>query len=415
MRRWPVAVVAGVLLVCLSCARAGRPARPTSPTSPAQLSRSSSPAAQPSPVKPSAPREFRGVFVATVANIDWPSRPGLPVAEQQAELIRLLELAQRLQLNAIIFQVRPAGDVFYASAYEPWSEFLTGRMGTAPQPFYDPLEFAITEAHRRGMQLHAWVNPFRASHPKATGPVAPQHITRTHPHWVRQYGRYRWMDPGEPAAVDHILRIMADLVRRYDVDGILIDDYFYPYPEGRAEFPDEQTYRRAGTTLSRADWRRENINRFVQRFYAQTKQIKPHVQVGISPAGIWRSGVPPGIRGSGAYDTTYADTRLWLQNGWLDYFAPQLYWRIDAPEQSFPVLLNWWLAQNQRQRKIYPALFTSRVADGSAQAWPASEIANQIAVIRATPGADGFIHFSMRAFLENRGGLVEHPLLRAER
>ncbi|MCX7914944.1 MAG: family 10 glycosylhydrolase [Verrucomicrobiae bacterium] len=365
------------------------------------------------PAQPRALTEFRGVFVATVANIDWPSRPGLPIAEQQAELVRLLDLARRLRLNVIIFQVRPAADAFYASPYEPWSEFLTGRMGTAPQPFYDPLAFAITEAHRRGMQLHAWVNPFRASHPKATGPVAPQHITRTHPQWVRTYGRYRWIDPGEPAAVDHVLQIIGDIVGRYDVDGILIDDYFYPYPEGRADFPDDETYRRSAATLTRADWRRENINRFVQRLYSQTKQIKPHVQVGISPAGIWRSGHPSGIRGSGSYDTTFADARLWLQRGWLDYCAPQLYWRIDAPEQSFPALLNWWIAQNHAQRKIVPALFTSRVADGSSQQWPASEIAEQIAIVRATPGASGFIHFSMRAFLENRDGLTDLPSLRA--
>lgn len=399
MRVW-VVVLAAAFLGMIACARSARVGSAKMTTA------STAPPKAPAPQR-TKPAEFRGVFVATVANIDWPSRPGLPVAEQQAELVRLLDLAKRSELNVVILQVRPAGDAFYVSPYEPWSEFLTGRMGVAPQPLYDPLAFAITEAHRRGLQLHAWVNPFRASHPKATGPVAANHITRTHPHWVRAYGRYRWIDPGEPAAVDHVLKIIGDIVQRYPVDGLLIDDYFYPYPEGRADFPDDDTYRKANTTLSRADWRRDNINRFVQRLYRETKQSRPSVQVGISPAGIWRSGVPPGTRGSGAFDTTYADARLWLRNGWLDYLAPQLYWRIQAPEQSFPVLLQWWLSQNQQGRRICPALFTSRVGDGSPHAWPASEIADQIAILRATPGAHGFIHFSMRALLENRDGILE--------
>ena len=363
------------------------------------------PAPPPAP-KPVARQEFRGVYVATVANIDWPSAPGLSTAQQQAELLKLLDLAVRLRLNAIILQVRPAGDVLYPSPVEPWSEFLTGRMGRAPEPFYDPLAFAITEAHRRGLELHAWVNPFRASHPKATGPVAANHVSRARADWVRTYGRYRWLDPGEPAAVDYVLGIIGDIVRRYNVDGIHLDDYFYPYPEANAEFPDAATYRRSGTKLSREDWRRENINHFVRRLYGGVKQIKPAVRVGISPAGIWRSGVPASIRGSGAYDTTFADSRLWLASGWVDYLAPQLYWRINAPEQSFPVLLNWWTAQNTRGRQVYPALFTSRVADGTAQSWPASEIRNQLAIIRSTPSAGGFIHFSMRALLEDRDGLA---------
>lgn len=367
----------------------------------------------PRPVRPEPPpkptvadREFRGVFVATVANIDWPSSPGLTTAQQQAELIRLLDLAAKLRLTAIILQVRPAADVLYRSPTEPWSEFLTGQMGRAPQPFYDPLAFAITEAHRRGLELHAWVNPFRASHPKATSPVAASHLSRVRPDWVRTYGRYRWVDPGEPAAVDYTLGVIRDIVRRYDVDGLVLDDYFYPYPEGNADFPDEATYRRARTTLSRADWRRENINQFVRRLYADVKQVKPSVRVGISPSGIWRSGVPAGIRGSGSFETVFADSRLWLANGWVDYLAPQLYWPIEAPEQSFPVLLNWWAAQNPRGRDVYVALYTSRVADGTPKAWRADEIARQIAIARQTPGVTGYIHFSMRPLLEDRDGIA---------
>ena len=356
--------------------------------------------------KPVARKEFRGVFVATVANIDWPSKPGLSTAQQQAELIRLLDLAVKTRLTAVLLQVRPAGDVLYASPNEPWSEFLTGKMGRAPQPLYDPLAFAIIEAHRRGLELHAWVNPFRASHPKATGPVAANHISRTRPDWVRTYGKYRWIDPGEPAAVDYVLGVIRDIVRRYDVDGLVLDDYFYPYPEGNAEFPDAATYRRTKTKFSVEDWRRDNINQFVRRLYTDVKQIKPAVRVGISPFGIWRSGIPAGIRGSGAFDTTFADSRLWLANGWVDYLAPQLYWPIDAREQSFPVLLNWWATQNPRHRELYPALYTSRIADGTPQSWSASELVNQIALTQTTPGVSGYIHFSARALLEDRDGIT---------
>ena len=188
---------------------------------------------------PKPPREFRGAWIATVANIDWPSKPGLSVAEQKAELIELLDHAAQLKLNAVIFQVRPSSDAMYASPIEPWSEYLTGMMGKAPTPFYDPLAFAITEAHKRGLELHAWFNPFRARHLEAKSPVALNHISRTHPELVRRYGDQLWLDPGEPAAREYALRVVMDVVQRYDVDGVQFDDYFYPYPDcdgTRAEF-----------------------------------------------------------------------------------------------------------------------------------------------------------------------------------
>jgi uncharacterized lipoprotein YddW (UPF0748 family) len=360
-------------------------------------------------------REFRGVWVATVANIDWPSKPGLPVEQQQAELLAILDRAQELNLNAVVFQVRPACDALYASRLEPWSEFLTGQMGKAPEPFYDPLAFAVEEAHRRGLELHAWFNPYRAHHPAGQSPICSDHISRTHPELVRQYGSYLWLDPGEKGVQDYSIRVITDVVRRYDLDGVHIDDYFYPYKEkdraGKVlDFPDErswQAYRAGGGRLSRDDWRRENVDRFIERLYRAIKEEKRWVKFGISPFGIWRPGYPAQIKGFDAYAELYADARKWLANGWLDYFTPQLYWRIEQREQSYPVLLKWWCEQNTKERHLWPGLYTSRVRDASATAWRAEEVVNQVLRTRAQAGAQGNVHFSMKVLMENRDGLAD--------
>ena len=317
---------------------------------------------------PELPREFRGAWVATVANIDWPSKPGLPVDEQQQEMIKLLDLARDLHLNAIILQVRPAADALYGSNLEPWSQYLTGIMGQAPEPLYDPLQFAVEQAHQRGLELHAWFNPYRARHASAHGEVANNHISRTHPEIVRQYGGYLWLDPGEPSATEHTRQVVLDVVRRYDIDGVHFDDYFYPYPvtdEGGQEvpFPDDASWeRRKDRELSRDDWRRDNVSRFIQSLYADIKSAKPWVKFGISPFGIWRPGQPPSITGFDAYAKLYADAKLWQEQGWLDYLTPQLYWKIDSAGQSYPVLLEWWYEHNARDRHLWPGNFTSRLA-----------------------------------------------------
>ena len=324
------------------------------------------------------------------ANKDWPSKPGLSVAEQKAELIALLDRAVQLKLNAIVFQVRPSSDAVYASAIEPWSEYLTGTMGRAPQPFYDPLAFAIEEAHRRGLELHAWFNPFRALHPQTKSPVAPNHISRTHPELVRRYGDQFWLDPGDPAVRAHVLRVVMDVVQRYDVDGVQFDDYFYPYPEKDAagrelEFPDDATWQKFGLASgfsNRDDWRRANVNQFIHSVYQSIKAVKPWVKFGISPFGIWRPMNPPQIRGLDAYAKLYADSRLWLANGWLDYFAPQLYWAVEPKEQSFPALLNWWVRQNPKGRHLWPGLNAANVGEK----WRPEEIDRQIKVMRSPAG-----------------------------
>jgi uncharacterized lipoprotein YddW (UPF0748 family) len=358
---------------------------------------------EPSAVVPPTPvREFRAAWITEVAtNPDWPSKPGLPVAQQKAELLSLLDRAQQLHLNAVFFQVRPAADAFYSSPIEPWSDRITGVMGRAPQPFYDPLAFAIAEAHKRGLELHAWFNPFRAAHPGTKSPTVANHITQTHPELIRHYGDQIWLDPGEPAAQAHTLTVVLDVVKRYDVDGIVFDDYFYPYPAknliGKTiDFPDDASWKKYGapTGLTRDDWRRKNVNDFIQKVSQQIKATKPDVQFGISPFGIWRPQNPPQIKGLDAYGKIYADSRLWLASGWVDFLAPQLYWPIAQREQSFPVLLNWWRSQNPNGRHVFAALDDTR--------FPSDEIARQIQILREQSVNSGEIHFHLRSIFENR-------------
>jgi uncharacterized lipoprotein YddW (UPF0748 family) len=375
--------------------------------------RSQAAAYQESTVKPPAlDRECRGVWIATVANIDWPSKPGLSTAQQKAELILLLNRAAELKLNAVIFQVRPACDAMYESKIEPWSEYLTGVMGKSPEPFYDPLAFAVQEAHQRGMELHAWFNPYRALHKSHSGKISANHISKTHPELVRSYGEYLWLDPGEHEVQEYSLRVVMDVVKRYDIDGVQFDDYFYPDPsEVNRDFPDLASWKKYGASgkLNRGDWRRENVNAFISRVYSSIKAAKPWVKFGVAPFGIWRPGDPPQITGSDAYNKFYADSRKWLVNGWLDYFSPQLYWRIEQKEQSFPVLLNWWAQQNSRHRNLWPGLSS---AYSLSQQWDSREIPEQIRLIRKQPGADGYIFYNASSLLTNspRGDVLRRTL-----
>lgn len=395
--RVPASAIVAVLIV--GCASRTAPVDPVSAGGP-----------------PAVEREFRGVWVAAVANIDWPSRPGLPVDSQKAEMIRLLDRTKQLGLNAFILHVRPAGDALYDSKLEPWSEYLTGTQGKAPEPFYDPLEFAIREAHARGLELHAWFNPYRARHPSARSELAPTHIARTHPQLVKPYGNFLWMDPGEAAVRNRTVEVIVDVTRRYDVDGVHIDDYFYPYRERGAdgkeiEFPDSTSYARylaSGGKLGRSDWRRGNVDEFVKQMYRAVKEVKPLVKVGISPIGTWRPGVAPQIRGFDAYESIYADARKWFVDGDLDYLVPQIYWPIARTDVSFPILLDWWAKQNIKGRGLYAGLIPASV---SANNWPGDEIIGQIYVTRAHDGADGHVHFSMRS-LAAHGALT--PIDRAD-
>ncbi len=369
---------------------------------------------------PPAPREFRAAWVATVANIDWPSKKGLSVEQQKQEIIRIVERAKELNLNALIFQVRPAADALYVSALEPWSEYLSGEQGRAPEPLYDPLAMWVEESHKRGIELHAWFNPYRARHTSAKGPVSRTHIATTNPAVVKEYGGYLWMDPGESLAAQRSLDVILDVVRRYDVDGVHMDDYFYPYPvpvnpaappsenAPEIDFPDDSSWSRyllGGGELNRADWRRQNVNQLMERVYREVHREKSWVKVGISPFGIGRPDRrPTGISGFSQYDKLYADVELWFKQGWLDYLAPQLYWPIEQTPQAFGTLMEYWIAENTRARHLWPGLFTSRL-DNSAKSWKPEEIVNQLAVMRTRKPVGGHIHFSMITLMENRQGI----------
>ena len=292
-------------------------------------------------------------------------------------------------MNAVVFQVRPGADALYASPYEPWAQFLTGRQGRAPEPPWDPLAFAVEQAHKRGLELHAWFNPYRAAYSRDSQP-ARTHISKTNPGLVRSYGTFLWMDPGDPEVRRRSLRAIVDVVKRYDVDGVHIDDYFYPYPESeggkKIDFPDSATYARylkTGGKLAKDDWRRDNVNKLVEALYKSVHAVKPQVLVGISPFGIWRPGSPPSVKGFDAYSEIYADSKKWLQNGWADYFAPQLYWPIAPPQQSFPVLYDWWVSQNTKQRHMWPGLATYRISETGSRRITAQEIVDEIDSTRA--------------------------------
>ena len=359
-------------------------------------------------------REFRGLWVATVRNMDWPSRAGLSTAEQQQELLAILDRAAILKMNAIVFQVRTEADALYASKYEPWSRYLTGEQGKSPDPAWDPLEFAVTEAHKRGLELHAWFNPYRAAF-RREEPTAKSHVSKAHKSLVVPYAQFLWMDPSKPEVRQLMLRSVLDVVRRYDIDAVHIDDYFYPYPELKAgqriEFPDAAgfaAYRRAGGALDRADWRRRNVDVLIRELYAAVKGVKIWVKVGISPFGIWRPGFPPTTTaGIDQYDELFADARKWLREGTLDYLAPQLYWPVQPPEQSYPALLAWWSEQNVMGRHLWPGLALYKLPITGPRRMSADDIVQEIQLTRETPGATGHIHFNATVLMQNVDGIAD--------
>ncbi|GIV59512.1 MAG: hypothetical protein KatS3mg043_0601 [Rhodothermaceae bacterium] len=343
--------------------------------------------------------EFRGTWIATVYNLDWP-RSTSPTA-QQSELIALLDELKTAGINAVFFQVRSAADAFYASSYEPWSAWLTGEQGRPPEPFYDPLAFAIEEAHKRGMELHAWINPFRA----VTGdtPLAPNHIAVTHPEWLLSFdgGNLKILNPGIPDVRSYIADVIMDIVTRYDVDGIHYDDYFYPYPPNEITTEDQDTYATYGTGFtSIATWRRYNINMFVrtvhERLTAFEQETGRIIKHGVSPFGIWRSGVPAGIVGLSAYDVIYADAPNWLAQGWVDYLVPQLYWPFGGG-QDYAKLAPWWASQmNGRHLYTGHGLYRSDPNTYAGTLFSPGEIPAQVRFNRARDDIHGSVFFRAR-------------------
>lgn len=352
--------------------------------------------------------EFRGVWIATVDNIDWPQRGSTTPYSQKADFIRQLDLHQKNGMNAMIVQVRPAADAFYPSPYEPWSQWLTGVQGRAPSPYWDPLQFMIEETHKRGMEFHAWLNPYRANFNIKSASIAANHITRTKPGWFLTYGGKKYFDPGNADAQQFVVNVVRDIVRRYEVDAVHMDDYFYPYRIAGKEFPDAASYRNSGTHLSKDDWRRSNVDSIIRKLHVTIKQENPKCKFGVSPFSVWRNKAndPEGSEtqaGVTNYDDLYADILLWMKNEWVDYVAPQLYLEIGHSRIAYETILDWW-SKHSYGCHIYIGHGVYRVNERNAAWKNPNELPNQIKLLREYPNVQGSIYFSSKTFDSNPNG-----------
>ncbi|HEX4812810.1 MAG TPA: family 10 glycosylhydrolase [Nonomuraea sp.] len=364
-------------------------------------------------VDPATPkRQLRAMWISSVANIDWPSRTGLSASAQQAEFRAWLDLAVAKRMNAVVVQVRPTADAFWPSPYEPWSQWLTGTQGG--DPGYDPLAFMVREAHARNLEFHAWFNPYRiANHDDPTRLIS-SHPARRNPGWRFAYGGKLYYNPGIPAVRDFIEDAIMDAVTRYDLDGVHLDDYFYPYPVSGETIPDAATYAQYGGSFATiADWRRDNVNLLVRELDQRIHTAKPHVSFGISPFGIWRNaGTDPlGSRTSGlqSYDAIYADTRLWVKQGWVDYIAPQIYWHIGFSTAAYEVLTAWWseaVRGTGTQLVVGQAAYRAG-ASGQDAAWQdPDELSDHLHDNRQHPEIAGDIYFSAKDVKADRIGAM---------
>jgi uncharacterized lipoprotein YddW (UPF0748 family) len=352
--------------------------------------------------------EFRGVWIATVDNIDWPTAGNWDSEKQKAEFIDILDMHQRNGMNAMVVQVRPSADAFYPSQYEPWSQWLTGEQGKPPVPYYDPLKFMIEETHKRGMEFHAWLNPYRANFNIKTASIAANHITRTHPDWFVTYGDKKYFDPGNKEAQKFVIDIVQDIVKRYDIDAIHMDDYFYPYRITGKEFPDAKSYAQSGSKLSKDDWRRSNVDTIIQALSKIIKKEKKLCRFGISPFSVWRnkSKDPEGSdskAGQTNYDDLYANVLLWMKKGWIDYVTPQLYRAIGDSLVAYEKMLDWW-SRHSYGKHIYIGHGIYRGAEKDALWKKPTQIPDQIKLLRRYPNVQGSLYFSSKTFSKNPNG-----------
>ena len=356
-------------------------------------------------------REFRGVWIATVANIDWPSKQTLASALQQDELIKILDEHQQSGLNAVMLQIRPATDALYAKSREPWSKFLTGKQGQAPMPFYDPLEMAITEAHKRGIELHAWFNPYRAAFSLSPSDIAPNHITRQRPEWFFNYAGKKLFNPGIPEVRKYIVQVVLDVVRNYDVDGIHFDDYFYPYPEKNQFIPDAKQYELYGNGFETIDdWRRNNVDLLIKELADSIHAVKRHVKFGISPFGIWRniSQDPEGSESTGlsGYSVLYGDARKWVKEGWIDYINPQVYFPFGYRPAPYEKLVDWW-SNNSFGKHLYIGQAAYRATERREGWLDWQQLPNQVRYLRKNPRVQGSVFFSSKSLTNNLAGFQD--------
>jgi uncharacterized lipoprotein YddW (UPF0748 family) len=359
-------------------------------------------------------REMRAVWVAHVFNLDWPRSKTLTPAQQRADFISLLDRHKANGINAVIVQVRASGDAIYPSTLEPWSEWISGTQGVGPQPAYDPLQFMIQEAHRRGLEFHAWFNPYRAVTNANTSSIAANHVSRLHPTWVVPFGTLRVLNPGLPAVREYLTRVVMDVVRRYNVDGIHFDDYFYPAPVSGVTFDDDAAFAAdpRGFT-SKNDWRRDNIDLFVRTIGDSIRAAKPRVKYGISPPGVWRNGTSVGGTATTAfqsYTDIFADSRKWLQQGWVDYLAPQVYWTSTTAAARYDLIVPWWSAQvsSTTPRHVYIGQAAYKVNPAATDAFnQPTQIPSQIRLLRQQPNVQGSIFYKSTELLNNPLGVAD--------
>jgi uncharacterized lipoprotein YddW (UPF0748 family) len=353
-------------------------------------------------------QEFRGVWIATVDNIDWPQRNQFNVDSQKADFIRQLDLHKANGMNAVVVQVRPATDAFYPSPYEPWSQWLTGKQGKAPFPFYDPLQFMIEESHKRGMEFHAWLNPYRANFSIGKASIAPNHVTKLHPSWFVEYGGKLYFDPGNKEGQKWVVNVIKDIVQRYKIDAIHMDDYFYPYRIAGKEFPDASSFAKNGRGMEKDEWRRSNVDSIILAIHRTIRETKPYVKFGISPFGVWRNQSKdpmgsPTRAGVTNYDDLYADVLLWLKKGWIDYVAPQLYWEMGHKLVAYETLIEWW-SKHTYGRHIYIGKGVYRAYEKNLAWKNPKELPNQIKLLREYPNIQGSVYFSSKSFKNNPNG-----------
>jgi uncharacterized lipoprotein YddW (UPF0748 family) len=353
-----------------------------------------------------AKRELRGVWIASVTNLDWPLSPTLTPQQQRDSLIVLFDLCAATGLNAVFFQVRPECDALYPSPLEPWSYWLTGVQGTGPNPPYDPLAFAVTEAHARGIELHAWFNPFRAYRQDVSYPRHSSHVIQQHPAWtIRCPDGYYLLNPGLPEVRNYVSNVVSDVVRRYGIDGVHFDDYFYPYPEHLFAREDSSTwaaYPRGFSWDSLAYWRRDNVNLMIRQVYDSIQAVKPWLKFGVSPFGIWKPNVPNGISGLSSYNDIFCDPTAWLQGQYVDYVVPQLYWTFGGG-QDYAALQNWWASQ-RNGRHVYTGNADYKI---SLSGWAASEITKQVRLNQTAGNVQGSVQFRAYNLRTNDGGIVD--------
>ncbi|WP_321826956.1 glycoside hydrolase family 10 protein [Maribacter dokdonensis] len=359
-------------------------------------------------------REFRGVWVATVVNIDWPKNGNDSAEKQKTDFLKILDFYERENYNAVIVQVRAAGDAFYQSDYAPYSRFLTGEEGTAPKWNTDVLEWMISETHERGMEFHAWLNPYRATFDENFEVLSETHDYCTHPEWIVHYGKKNYYNPGLPEVRNHFSNIIAELVTNYDVDAIHFDDYFYPYKVLNEVFDDSVAFKMYAQEHQKLDdWRRSNIDSLVRQSHETIKSIKPWVQFGISPFGVWKNNStdPKGSdtkAGQTTYEDLYADPLLWMEKGWIDYLAPQVYWSMDLPVASHRKIVDWW-AKNNYNTNLYVGNGPYKIRNNSDKAWQEKkELPMQLELARNTQQIQGNIMFSAKSLMTDKDDVVEY-------